>query len=208
VLDDYLEWLFHLNPSDTTTTYGPDNLTAAEILADIDDSANAQQYIGGATFGLYQRSRITAAREIARDVIYKTNTNGTQYAPDCRPGCSQDIVRFGLAQFVSTEHGGFVKVPVGPYSTNASTLESAINTLDPSTGTPLSETLFKLYTYFMPRGTTSTLRPLGVVTGTTTRFPEYVYNMTTSACRLDFDLAGPRSAIRPAPQSCQKNSSS
>ena len=37
-----------------------DHQTADAILADIDDSANAQHYIGGGTFGLYQRSRITA----------------------------------------------------------------------------------------------------------------------------------------------------
>ncbi|HEY8156880.1 MAG TPA: PilC/PilY family type IV pilus protein [Myxococcota bacterium] len=201
VLDDYLEWLFHLNPSDTTTTYGPASQTAAQILADIDDSANAQHYIGGATFGLYQRSRITAAREIARDVIYKTNTNGAQYAADCRPSCSQDVVRFGLGMFTTGEHGGFVKVPIAPYSTNATALETAINNLDPATGTPLSEALFKIYTYFMPRGTGATARPLGVVPATTTRFPNYVYNMTNGA----YTTTSSDIAADPNPYACQKS---
>ena len=206
VLDDYLEWLFHLNPTDSVTTYGPASQTAAQILAEIDGASTGRHYIGGAYFGLYQRSRITAAREIARDVIYKTNTNGTEFAADCRPACNQDVVRFGIAQFRSSEHGGFVKVPVAPYSTNSATLEAAINTLDPSTGTPLSETLFKLYTYFMPRGTGSTVRPLGVVTGSTTRFPEYIYNMTDGAC-VGSPCSGSTGARAPdpAPASCQKN---
>ncbi len=198
--NDYLEWLFHLDPA-SSTTYGPANQTAAQILAELDDTANGRHYIGGATFGLYHRSRITALREVARDVIYKTNTNGTQYDPDCRPGCSQDVVRFGLGQFTSAMNGGFVSVPVAAYSSNAAALENGINLLDPSTGTPLSETLFKLWTYFMPRGTSTTARPLGLRPGATQRFPEYVYNMTDGAYTTTTSLRAPD----PAPASCQKN---
>ena len=145
--DDYLEWLFHLDTTATYTWGSPAvSMTGAQILADIDDSANARHYIGGATYGLYQRSRMTALREVTRDTIYKINTNGTQYAADCRPGCSLNLVRFGLAKFTTAMNGGFVSVPIADYTTNATTLETAINNLDPATGTPLNETLFKLVT--------------------------------------------------------------
>ena len=205
--NDYLEWLFHL---DTTATYTwgspPTSMTGAQILADIDDSANDRHYIGGATYGLYQRSRITALREVARDVIYQINTNGAQYAADCRPGCSLNLVRFGIAKFTTAMNGGFVSVPIADYSTNWSALETEINNLDPATGTPLSETLFKLVTYFMPHdpnSTTTATRPLGVAPGNngSTRFPAYKYDTTTGAYTTTASSWPPD----PVQQACQKN---
>jgi hypothetical protein len=209
VLDDYLEWLFHLDPG-TTYTWGTSpattSMTGAQILADIDSATNGRYYIGGGYFGLYQRSRMTAVREVARDVIYKINTNGQQYAADCRPACSLNLVRFGLALFNTSMHGGHVRVPIGDYSSNSSTLDSAINNLDPATGTPLNETLFKLTTYFMPRdpnGSTTATRALGVAPGNsgTTRFPPYKYRTSDGAYTT---TVGDWPAD-PVQQACQKN---
>ena len=62
-------------------------------------------------------------------------------------------------------------------ATNATALDNAIDALDAETSTPLAETLFKLYTYFMSR--TAADRPFGK--DGTTRFPKYQYNLTDGA---------------------------
>ena len=144
----WVNFLFSIDDADTATTYGASGVTAQDILDDIDDPASGQNYITGDTFATHQITRITAARQIARDVIYQTNSDCPAFLGDC--GVYEDRVRFGIAQFHRYSHGGFVNAPVAAYSTNRTDLTNAINSLDASTATPLSETL-KLYTYFMPR---------------------------------------------------------
>ena len=140
---------------------------------------------------------MTAAREIARDVIYQTNSDCAAYAGDC--GIYQDNVRFGLATFRSGSHGGFVTVPIDAYSVNRTALNSGIASLDPDGNTPLGETLFQLYTYFMSRSATASNRPLGQ--DGSTRFPAYSVQHRRTTSR-----ATPRRS-RPTrcTQSCQKN---
>jgi len=169
---EFTEFLFSIDEGDTVTTWGPpgESRTAPQIIADIDDDDNGLNYIDGSTFAKYQIARITAARGIATDVIYQTNSDCPAYLGDC--GVYEDRVRFGVAQFHAASHGGFVNAPVDEYSNNKSDLENAITSLDAQTATPLSETLFKLYTYFMPRDTADI--PYGV--DGSTKFPEYVYN--------------------------------
>ena len=168
----YTEFLFSLDAADAVTTWGPpgEERTAPELLADIDDDDNGLRYIDGSPFAKFQIARITAARDIARDVIYQTNSDCPAYLGDC--GVYEDRVRFGIAQFHAASHGGFVNAPVDAYSNNKSDLENAITSLDAQTATPLSETLFKLYTYFMPRDAADL--PNGA--DGTTAFPGYVYN--------------------------------
>jgi type IV pilus assembly protein PilY1 len=193
-LKDYTDWYFSIDTDNDSLTYGPGAQTADEIVAEVDDEINGRRYIDGVYFPLYQRSRMTAAREIARDVIYQTNSDCPAFAGDC--GVYQDNVRFGLATFRSGSHGGFVSVPIDAYSANRTALNAGITSLDPSGNTPLGETLFQLYTYFMSRSATATNRPLGQ--NLSTRFPAYYYNAsggyTTSAYLAD-----------PVSQSCQKN---
>jgi len=169
---EYVEWLFSIDDGDTVTTYGEagSEMTAAEILADIDDADNGRAYIDGETFAKYQITRITAARDIARDVVYQTNSDCPAYLGNCNT--YEDRVRFGIAQFNRSAHGGFVNAPIDAYSSNRLDIEAAITSLDASTSTPLGETLFKLYTYFMSRDSAD--RPKGV--DTTTTFPAYSYN--------------------------------
>jgi type IV pilus assembly protein PilY1 len=196
-LEAYLEWYFSIDTDDDTTTYAPTDQTADEIVADIEDDANGRYFISGTYFALYQRARITGAREIARDVIYQTNSDCPAYGGDC--GVYQDNVRFGLATFQANAHGGYVSVPVDTYTNNRTALETSIAALDPQTNTPLAETLFKLYTYFMSRSATASNRPLGA--DNATRFPVYSYRVSDGA----YSSSGTGVPADPVQQSCQKN---
>jgi len=194
---EYVEWLFSLNASDSTTLVGPAGrqATAPTILADIDTANNGINYITGATFAKYQITRITAARDIARDVIYQTNTDCPAHAGDC--GIYNDRVRFGVGLFEGNAHGGYVSAEIDAYSTNRTALSSAITALDASTSTPLGETLFKLYTFFMSRN--STYLPYGQ--NGTTKFPAYSYRKTDGA----YTTTTSQIAKDPVTQACQKN---
>jgi hypothetical protein len=193
-LKDYADWYFSLDTDNDAITYGPNNQTADEIVAEVENETNGRHYIDGVYFPLYQRTRMTAAREIARDVLYQTNSDCPAYLGDC--GSYQDNVRFGLATFRSGSHGGYVTVPIDAYSNNRTSLNTGITALDPSGNTPLGETLFQLYTYFMSRSSTTSTRPLGQ--DGSTRFPAYYYNASGSYTTSSY-LADP------VTQSCQKN---
>ncbi|MFK7897678.1 MAG: pilus assembly protein [Myxococcota bacterium] len=194
---EYANWLFDIDVADTGTLIGPadgQQSTAAEIVAEIDDDDNGQNYITGDTFAKYQITRMTAARDIARDVIYQTNSDCPAFLGDC--GVYEDRVRFGIAQFHRNAHGGFVSAPIEAYSTNQADIQAATNSLDASTSTPLSETLFKLYTYFMPRVDAD--MPSGV--NSSVDFPRYQYD--------DFDgdpASGSSIPDDPIIEECQKN---
>lgn len=194
---EYAEWLFSIDDTDSVTLHGlpGKQKTTPQILAEIDVDDNAINYISGDTYAKYQISRITAARDIARDVIYQTNSDCPAYLGDC--GVYEDRVRFGVAQFQSSAHGGFVRAQIDAYSSNKNLLDAAIDSLDAQTATPLGETLFKLYTYFMPRN--STYLPVGK--DGSTRFPEYVYNMTNGSYTSSSSYR-PRD---PVTEACQKN---
>ncbi len=194
---EYAEWLFSLDDDDEDTLIGPPGaqMVPEDILAEIDVAANGTNYITGETFGKYQITRITAARDIARDVIYQTNSDCPAFAGDC--GVYEDRVRFGLAKFQAASHGGFVAAEIAPYSTNRIALQNAINVLDAETATPLGETLFKLYTYFMSRNTTQI--PYG--RNGTTKFPAYTYRMSDGA----HTTTTSQIANDPVTEACQKN---
>ncbi len=193
---EYAEWLYSIDASDATTLIGPADVarTAPQILAEIDVSNNGQNYITGDTFAKYQITRITAARDIARDVIYQTNSDCPAFLGNC--GVYSDRVRFGVAQFHRSSHGGFVRAEIDEYSTNRTLLENAITSLDAQTGTPLGETLFKLYTYFMPRDPAA--QPTG---NNSSQFPGYQYNMSNG----DYTSTYSNRPDDPVTQSCQKN---
>lgn len=193
----WVEFLFSIDDSDNVTTYGDlgEEMTAPQILADVDDDANGINYIDGDTFAKFKISRITAARDIARDVIYQTNTDCPAYFGDC--GVYEDRVRFGIAQFHRNSYGGFINAPVDEYSNNRTDLENAINSLDAATSTPLAETLFKIYTYFMSRDTSDI--PYGQ--DGTTRFPAYAYNTWNG----DYTSTTSSQPDDPIVEECQKN---
>lgn len=168
--EEYVEWYF----SDLADPYFLDNESNTSTdITKVDANRNGTHYINNQTFPLYKRSRITAAKEIARDVIYQIDSNCSQGGGFPCPSGGKDLVRFGVARFdgTTTSPGGFVSAPVDNYSANATSLNSVISALDAQTSTPLAETLFKAYTYFMSR--TDADRPFGK--DGVTRFPKYQY---------------------------------
>ena len=198
--EEYAEWYF----SDNADPYFLGNETnTSNDITKIDANRNGTHYVDNTTFPLYKRSRITAAKEIARDVIYQIDSNCSQGGGFPCPAGAKDVVRFGVANFdaTSTNPGGFVVSPIGNYSSNATALDNAIGALDAQTSTPLAETLFKLYTYFMSR----TLADLPLGKDGITAFPKYQYN-TTDGAQTGSPPADP--LVCPgsgAKCSCQKN---
>ena len=172
--------------------------------------------LGGGTYSLYRRARVTAAQQILREVICQVNAAGS--------------VRFGLAQYRrpifpdpdtsrSDPNGGYVIVPINDYldasgNPNVYTLEGAtqshgdhlddaIDVLVGESQTPISETLFSVYTYFMSR--TAADRPVGADGATV--FPRYNYRPNAT-----IDQGGPHSALgaptvpdSPVQFNCQRN---
>ncbi len=172
----YLNWLHSLPDGDP-------------ILAEIAASNNGSfsSCLGGGSFHKYKRSRTTAAKHILREVICQVNASGA--------------VRFGLAQFRkgSDPTGGYLAVPVDDYTaTHAAAIDAFIDDLSPEAWTPLGETLFQVYTYFMSRDDDD--RPLGV--DGKTKFPKYVYSTSESGAGGAETSSPPDSPVQ---YNCQKN---
>ncbi len=194
----YLNWIYS----------GASSSELSEITAT--NNGTYSTCVGGGTYSLYRRSRITAAKDILREVICQVNAAGQ--------------VRFGMAQFrrgvAATNYdpnGGYVVVPAEDYldSTGAPNvytlngitqahgdhLDDAIDSLTGESWTPLAETLFQVYTYFMSR--VSADRPVGV--DPSERFPEYEY-LPSHPANGDFSSAGaPTVPDSPVQYECQKN---
>ena len=115
-------------------------------------------------------------------------------------------VRFGLAQFRlrgdGDPHGGFVSVRISDYRAELQPERSDQFYNDitsdrrprDETWTPLGESLFQMYTYFMSR--TSSNRPFGK--DGVTRFPAYAYR--ESARGLHHHLRAARPGAVPLPE--------
>ena len=167
IMGNYLNWLF----SPESNAYN------AEINAT--NNGTYSSCLGGGSYDLYRRTRITAAKDVLREVICQVNAAGE--------------VRFGIAVFREggDPNGGYVRVPNEDYyesdgttphvytlngssKSHAQHLEDAIQAIDANTWTPLAETLFQVYTYFMSRSSGD--RPDGK--DGSTEFPEYEYRST------------------------------
>ncbi len=192
----YFGWLYSLDETDNSTLIGPTGFqaTAPTILSEIDNEYNDREYISGDYYGKYQITRMTAARNIINDTIYRTNTDCPAYTPGCTH--SEDRIRFGFGIFDPLDHGGFMKVPVDVYSNNRTALETSIRSVQSDTLTPLAESLFKIYTYFMSR--TNADIPYGA--DGSTKFPKYRYSSTDGEFVATAD-APPSPIIA----ECQKN---
>lgn len=192
----YLNWYF----SDAA-----DDPIASAIVDTSNGSFSA--CLGGGTHTLYRRARVTAAQEILREVICQVNAVGE--------------VRFGLAQFRrgGDPNGGYVVVPANDYldstgnpnvytlngtsQSHGQHLDDAIDDLTGEAWTPLSETLFQVYTYFQSRNGSD--RPVGQDGSTV--FPEYVYR-PCHGCGGGGDYSGagaPTVPDSPVQWACQKN---
>jgi type IV pilus assembly protein PilY1 len=190
----YLNWLHSLPDGDPR-------------LADIASTNNGTysaclQAQGYTTYSKYRRSRITAAQDVLREVVCNVNQAGK--------------VRFGLAEFrlggaSNDPNGGFVRVPIHDIDTTTYTLngytgtqlqqlDRAIDALSADAWTPLGETLFQMYTYYMSR--TASNRPQGL-NGMT--FPGYTYNTNTSGNYGSYTTTTSLIPPDPVQYSCQKN---
>ena len=205
----YLNWYFS-DAVEQNYDLDGDGTADGTILSQIKATNNGKvsACLGSGTFDRFRRSRITAAKQILKDVICKVNQSGD--------------VRFGIAQFRAAwndgvdfdANGGFVSVPINDYYDSAGDpytynlagvtashethIDNALGALSPSSWTPLSETLFQIYTYFMSRD--SSHRDFGANGGT---FPEYEYATTHAGAGGEFSsTAAPPS---PVEEWCQKN---
>ena len=191
----YLNWMHSLPNGDPRL---------AELAATTNGTYSpCLQAQGYTTYSRYRRARVTAAKDVLREVICNVNQAGK--------------VRFGLAQFrlpggSNDPNGGFVRVPINDYdapsySLNGSTLshgghlDAGIDSLEGITWTPLGESLFQLYTYFMSRSTNE--RPFGA--NGSTRFPGYTYRTTTSGNFGPYTTTTSSIPISPVQYTCQKN---
>jgi len=192
----YLNWYF----SAAATPY----ITAITALT----NGNTSACLGGGTYPLYRRSRVTAAKMVLREVICQVNAAGS--------------VRFGLAQFrragaPNDPNGGYVVVPINDYlsagvpnvytlngvtQSHGAHLDSAINGLTGETWTPLAESLFQVYSYFYGRAVSE--RPAPAVSGT---FPAYQYttSRTTGEGGPQSGAGPPTVPGSPVQWDCQKN---
>lgn len=187
----YLNWL-----------YSPEaDSSISEIVAT--GNANFSTCVGGGSYDLYRRARVTAAQQILKQVICEVNAAGE--------------VRFGLAQFRrgSDPNGGYVVVPANDYldangvpnvyslngvnQSHGDHLDDAIEQLTGESWTPLGETLFQIYSYFMSR--TANDRPSH---GGET-FPEYIYLPSHSNNGNDSGAGAPTVPDSPVQYACQRN---
>ena len=191
----YLNWLF--SPES--------DLYNAEINAQ--NNGTYSSCLGGGTYDKYRRTRITASKDVLKEVICQVNAAGK--------------VRFGIAQFREggDPNGGYIRVPSDDYyladgvtpnvytldgnsRSHAEHLERAIEAIDANTWTPLAETLYQVYTYFMSRASAD--RPLGK-NGTTT-FPEYEFRTDTASYGGYYSTSGPPTVPdSPVQWRCQKS---
>ncbi len=166
----YMEWYFSQNADPYIT----------DILSSTNGTYSA--CLGGGTYSLYMRSKLTAAKQVLRDVICQVE--------------AQTPVRFGIATFrTSNNDGGFVTVPVNDYnSTQATALANGITAIDADAWTPLAESLYQIYSYFMSRTTSNIPKGKDGVT----QFSPYVFTTTGS----NSPSSAPPSPVQ---YKCQKN---
>jgi hypothetical protein len=156
--EKYLEWYF----SDNADAFYSD-------IIDADNGTTSPCLVAQgkpATYPKYRRSRITAAKNIALQVICETSA-----VADLRYGLAKFYLKtfFG---FPTDGDGGWVSVSVNDYSVaQANELEDSIEAIEGETVTPLAETVYNVYRYYMLRGTNE--QPFGKNTVTPLRFPKY-----------------------------------
>ena len=169
----YLNWIF----SDESDAY------VADLASTTNGTRSACLTAEGLapTYSKYRRSRISAAKEVLREVVCNVNAAGD--------------VRFGLAQFykASDPKGGYIKVPIDDYSpAQGALIDDFIEDLAGETWTPLSETLYNVYRYFQSRSNPA------IGKNGSTEFPSYAISTSGSTSW---------GTVPPSPleYSCQRN---
>jgi len=175
----YLNWLF----SSQNT-----------VQSEIDDTDNGIKHCPGAspaTYAKYQINRLSSAKRVVLDTM-------------CEVLATKNI-RFGLSVFrdtyVGDPNGGYIEVGIDDNSeSHQEDLEESVVATKAETWTPLAETLFQSYTYFMSRD--SSELPPGNTSGT---FPLYSY--VTSPSNVGGLYTSTLSNVPESPieYTCQKN---
>jgi type IV pilus assembly protein PilY1 len=174
----YLNWLFS------------DASDAAYAEMGLGSNGTPSSCTGGANYSKYRRSRISAAKRAIQEVVCEVNESVR--------------VRFGLMIFRDPDgfevNGGYLIEEVEEYNSGqAADLVSSMQNVRASSYTPLAETVFQAYTYFMSR--TAGDRPTGQ-DGTTT-FPAYLYDLSSSGNGGGNDAS--KAPDSPVEYACQKN---
>ena len=157
----YMEWYFSENVEQDY--YGDGASPAQEIATNNNGERSACLIFEGKPqfYNKYKRTRITAAKTIVREVLCNTDQ-----VADIRYG----LMRFYDSGFGSDPDGGWLIAEVKDYdSTHAAEIEAKISALDAQTYTPLAETLWNAYRYFMDRDASKTV----IGRDGTTRAPPY-----------------------------------
>ncbi|MFP8872223.1 MAG: hypothetical protein VCB43_12895, partial [Myxococcota bacterium] len=149
----YLNWYFssaadpYINEIDTTVAPSSTCLQGLGIPSGIDQQ--------------YRRTRFQAAQQVALDLVCFAEPKG---------------IRIGFARFrrFGEPHGGYVGVDVIKADpSSGAALKTWLTSQSPSGWTPLAESLFQLYTFFMSRSTANI--PEGK--DGLTKFPRYEYRV-------------------------------
>jgi type IV pilus assembly protein PilY1 len=178
----YLNWIFS---------------SANTVQADIDDASNGIRICqgpGSPTYAKYQLNRLSVSKRVVLDTMCEILETKT--------------IRFGLSVFRESNdaadedpNGGYVNVAINDDTpSQANDLEASVLNTRADAGTPLAETLFQSYTYFMSR-TPSDLPP-GATAGT---FPAYTYKVTPSQSGGAFTTTTTKIPASPIEFTCQKN---
>ncbi len=177
----YLNWYFS-----SSNTY------MSEINAS-NNGTRACKSVGSPTYAKYQRNRMAAAKQVVLDTICKVELTKS--------------VRFGLAVYRDVVEdndptGGYVEVAIDDNTpAHASDLEASVANTRAETWTPLGESLFQVYTYFMSRDSDELIE--GVTEGVD--FPLYHYKTQPSGGGGAYESNLAKVIPSPVEFSCQKN---
>ncbi len=178
----YLNWIFS---------------SANTVQAEINDKTNGIRHCSGPgspTYPKYQMNRLSAAKRVVLDTM-------------CEILNTKEI-RFGLSVFREPRdgsgidpNGGYVEVAINDNTPqHANDLEASVMNTKADSWTPLAETLFQVYTYFMSRDPSDLPAP-----ATSGSFPTYSYKLTPSGGGGEYTTTTSQFPDSPIEYSCQKN---
>jgi type IV pilus assembly protein PilY1 len=134
----YLAWYF----SDAADPYYNEIRTATAATSACRQSGGAEQFDDK-----YRRRRFEAAKQVLLDLLCRAESKNVRFAFAQMRTPFLDALGLGI-----DTNGGFLSADLQRSNpNNAAELESAIKLATPVLDAPLSEALFQVYTYYMPR---------------------------------------------------------
>ena len=167
------------------------------VQSEIDDGSNGVRLCkgpGSPTYAKHQINRLSSAKRVVLDTMCKV--------------LETKSIRFGLSVFREPRdaggvdpNGGYVEVAINDNTpAHASDLQASVLNTKADSWTPLAETLFQDYTYFMSRNASDL--PPGASSGT---FPLYNYRLTPAGGGGAYTTSSSQYPPSPIEFSCQKN---